>query len=89
MGVSGRVPGFKNAAVNAAAQMLDESAEQAAVRHADYAVAVKIDFDVIHSHLSPLTLSPQRTQRTRRKTKTCISRQKVSVVRIHSMQDPQ
>ena len=48
MGVSRRVPGFENAAVNAPAEMLDERAEQAAVRHPDRVVALKIDIDVIH-----------------------------------------
>ena len=48
LGVGGRMAGLEDAAIDAAAEMLDEGAEQARVGAADGEIAMKADFDVTH-----------------------------------------
>ena len=51
LGVGGRMAGLEDAAIHAAAEMLDEGAEQARVGGADREIAMKADLDVTHGKL--------------------------------------
>src|SRR6185436_14803475 len=49
--VGGRMAGLEDAAVDAAAEMLDEGAEQARMGAADREIAMATDLDVTHGRL--------------------------------------
>ena len=48
LGVGGRMAGLEDAAIDAAAEMLDEGAEQARIGAADGEIAMQADLDVTH-----------------------------------------